>query len=513
MMPTSPLCEAVGIHVRYPGVVACDGAGVDVAAGEVHAVVGENGAGKSTLMHVLAGIVPAAAGEVRVEGVPVRTGRPRAARRAGIAMVFQRFRLVPSLTVARNVVLGADGEPFLLSDARLNRKVQEVADRLELGLDAGATVAALSAGERQRVEILRVFYRGAKVLILDEPTSVLTPDEGRSLMAWVRARAAAGVGVLLVSHKLPEVLSVADRITVMRRGRVVVAGRRAEGCSADELARLIVGDGQPISAVTAAGPPPATTTKRASGGLVLDGVSLGAAGGAEALRDVRLAVRPGEIVGVAGVAGNGQRLLADVAAGLIAPDSGSVAVVGRDLSGRGPAAFLQAGVRFVPESRDDVAVARALSVADNALLRAWREPGVVGGRFLSPARMAAFARALVASSGVRVSSVDVPAGALSGGNAQRLVLGREVASGPAVLVVAQPTQGLDVTATADVRARLAALREAGVAVLLIDSDLDEVLELSDRLFVMVRGRASEVGGGRPFDREAVGRRMTGSEEP
>ena len=521
MLP--PLCEAVDIQVRFPGVVACDGVGLDLAAGEVHAIVGENGAGKSTLMHVLAGIVRADAGEVRVAGVPVRNGRPRDARRAGIAMVYQRFRLLPSQTVARNVVLGTAGEPFLLSDVRLNRKVQEVADRLDLGLDAGATVEGLSAGERQRVEILRAFYRGARVLILDEPTSVLTPGEGRSLMTWVRGRAAAGVGVLLVSHKLSEVLAVADRVTVMRRGRVIVAGLRADGCSAGELARLIVGDRGPTAAVTpamtvAANPaeasvrPPVGTRSGPGSGLLLDQVSLRASGGAEALRDVVMAIRPGEIVGVAGVAGNGQRLLADVAAGLVAPDSGAVRVAGRDLAGRGPAAFLEAGVRYVPEARDDVAVARTLSVADNAVLRAWREPGVVGGRFLSPARMAGFAGALLASSGVRVPSLDVPAGALSGGNVQRLILGREIASGPAVLVVAQPTQGLDVTAAAGVRAGLVALREAGVAVLLIDSDLDEVLELSDRLFVMFRGRSTEVGGGRPFDREAVGRRMTAGGE-
>ena len=506
----APLCEARGITVRFPRVTACREVDLDLRAGEVHAVVGENGAGKSTLMHAIAGVTRYAEGSVRVDGVEVAGSSPRAARRAGIAMVFQRFRLVPTLTVAENVVLGQQDEPFILRSAALERRVQEAADRFEIDLRAGSMVGDLSEGGRQRTEILRVLYRGARVLILDEPTSILTPQEADQLVVWLRRRASEGVGIFLITHKLPEVFAAADRISVLRRGEIVARDLLPSEHTPDDVASLIVGEAAPAAAPSRR---PHDRPTPGEAALVLEHISLTPRVGRERLDDVSLQVRAGEILGIAGVSGNGQSLLAHVCAGLLSPDSGRVALLGNDLTGRTVRDFLDAGVRYAPEDRDHLAVARELPVADNAVLRRYREREAAGWPLVSRARILRFARELIAQCGARVPDPKLPVSTLSGGNLQKLVLGRETDTSPACLVVAQPTQGLDVAATVRVRADLMRLRDAGVAVLVLSSDLDEILELSDRIGVMYRGRLERVDGEPPFDRAAIGRRMVGHEAP
>lgn len=500
-----PLCRLDAVSVRFGSLLACRRVSLDLRRGEVHALVGENGAGKSTIMHALAGVVRPSEGSIEVEGGRLPPGEPRAASQAGVAMVFQRFRLVPALSVAENVVLGLKHEPWWLRRQRLNRKVQQTADRFALPLRAEARIADLGEGARQQVEILRVLYRGAKILILDEPTSVLAPSEAEQLMVWIRQRAAEGVGVYLISHKLPEVLAAADRISVLRRGEVVARDLVARECSVGRLTEMMMGErdrGDDAPATCGRG-------RRAQSKpcLSLTNVGLRLPGLREELCDVSLEIERGEILGIAGVSGNGQRLLAHVAAGLLAPARGCVRVEGNDLTGCGVRAFIEAGVGYAPENRDRLAVARSLSVKHNAVLRSYRQRAVGTRLFLSWTGLTERARRLIRGADVRTPSLDAPASALSGGNLQRLILARETEVAPRLFVVDQPTQGLDIVAAQRVHARLCQLRDLGMAVLLISSDLDEILTLADRLIVLYRGCALEVPGGPPFDRQVVGRLM------
>jgi simple sugar transport system ATP-binding protein len=471
-----------GITKRFPGVVANDRVDFEARVGEVHALLGENGAGKSTLSNILTGLYHPDEGELSLFGEPVAFASPKDALDAGVGMVHQHFRLVEPFTVAENVVLGDHrdvGRRLLLDRRATERRVAELADRYGLGVDPRARVWQLSVGEQQRVEILKTLYRDARILILDEPTAVLTPQEADALFATLRAMAAEGRTVVFISHKLHEVTAVADRVTVLRGGRSVATVVTAE-VTRHQLAALMVGRDVDVGRRRAAG---------AIGDPVLVVEGLGARGdrGVDALRDVSLTVRAGEVLGVAGVAGNGQRELAEAITGLRPLASGSVRVAGRELRGGDPREAIRAGVAHVPEDRLHTGVAPSLSISANVVLKSYKGAEVSAGPFLRLRRIRDRALDLIRRYDVRAAGPSVPARLLSGGNLQKVVLAREFSGRPTVLVAAAPTRGLDVGAIETVHGYLRDAAAAGVGVLLISEDLDEVLALADRIVVMYEG--------------------------
>ncbi len=493
VLTTGPAVELLGIWKRFPGVVANAGAHLRVERGSIHAVLGENGAGKSTLMNVLAGVYRPDEGEVWVEGAAHRFRTPADALAAGIGMVHQESRLVPSFTVAENVVLGAAGR--LLRRQAIEDEVAALSDRFGLATQPDRPVWQLSMGERQRVEILKALWRDARILILDEPTAVLTPAEADELGAVLRRMADAGRSVIFISHKLHEVTGFCDEATVLRRGETVAASLPVAETGAAELASLMVG----ASPVTTGRPPP-----HPPGEPLLEVTGLSAVGdrGLTAVDAVDLTVRAGEIVGIAGVAGNGQRELCQVIMGLRPSTGGRVSLAGVDLTRASPRTRFRAGLGYIPEDRLGVGLAPRLSVVDNAMLRTYAEHR--RGLLLVADRAAAHCAELVERFRVRTGSLDDPIAGLSGGNLQRLLVGRELSEHPRVVVAAQPTRGLDVQGVKFIQDLLIAERGAGVAVLLISEDLDELLTLADRLLVMHDGRI--VG---EFDPNTAARREIG----
>jgi general nucleoside transport system ATP-binding protein len=480
-----------GITKRFPGVLANDRVDFEAAAGEVHALLGENGAGKTTLSNILTGLYRPDEGLIELHGEPVHFHSPRDALDAGVGMVHQHFRLVAPFTVAENVVLGdhrAEGKTFRLHPRRIERRVAELGKQYGLEVDPRARVWQLSVGEQQRVEILKALFREARVLILDEPTAVLTPQEAETLFETLRAMAAEGRTVIFISHKLHEVKAVADRVTVLRAGRVVATVPAADA-TLRSLAALMVGreleaERRPDEA-------------REVGDVVLEmrGVSAPGDRGGEALRDVSLRVRAGEIVGVAGVAGNGQRELAETITGLRPATAGRIEVSGRPLPPGEPRGAIRAGVAHVPEDRLGTGVAPNLSVASNVALKSYRR-AASWGPLLRLRSMRDRAAELIRRNDVRGARPETRTRQLSGGNLQKVVLGREFAGEPRVLVAASPTRGLDVAAIETVHAYLRTAAASGVAILLISEDLDEILALADRVAVMYEGRiAGEVEAG------------------
>jgi general nucleoside transport system ATP-binding protein len=494
-MPEVPLLEAHGIVKTFPGVVALGGVDFALRPGEVHALLGENGAGKSTLASVLSGLYQPDAGEIRLAGRPVRLRSPREALARGIGMVHQHFRLVRRFTVAENIALGDRSQPVVMSAPEVEQAVTELGDRYGLPIRPDAVIGDLSVGEQQRVEIVKTLYRGVDVLLLDEPTSVLTPQEAEALFRTVRVMAADGKAVVFISHKLDEVMAIADVVTVMRDGRVVGTVPIGE-TSARDLARMMVGRDVTLSSIHGDTPP---------GGPVLEltDVALDASGRRSALTDISISVSAGEIVGVAGVAGNGQKPLAEVAAGLLAPTRGRVTVNGLDVTGHGPVAVRAAGLAYVPEDRLGTGLAPSLTLAEN--LQLTRRHGLL----LRRRRWLADAERLMREYDIRASGPNAVTSQLSGGNIQKVLLARELASGPSALVVASPTRGLDVGATEFVRSVLADRRAAGCGILLISVDLDEVRALSDRIYVLYGGRLVLERAGVDADVTELGLAMAG----
>jgi general nucleoside transport system ATP-binding protein len=473
-----------GIAKRFPAVVANDGVEFEAAPGEVHALLGENGAGKTTLSNILTGLYRPDEGRIELFGQPVEFHSPRDAIEAGVAMVHQHFRLVEPFTVAENVVLGDQrgiGRSFVLRPRAIEHRVAELSRRFGLAVDPRARIWQLSVGEQQRVEILKALYQDARILILDEPTAVLTPQEADALFETIRAMAADGRTIIFISHKLHEVKAVADRVTVLRRGKSVATTPTADA-TLRSLAALMVGREIDIER-------PADE-QRASGDVVLEVERLSAEGerGTPALQDVSLTVRGGEILGIAGVAGNGQRELAETIVGIRPATDGRVRVLGRALRNGEPRSAISRGVAYIPEDRLGTGVAPGLSVASNVVLKAYRRRDVSRGPLLRFGRIAELARQIIEQYDVRTSSPDVPAWQLSGGNLQKVVLGREFSGEPAVLIAASPTRGLDVAAIASVHSHLREAAARGVAVLLLSEDLDEILVLADRVAVMYEGR-------------------------
>ena len=480
-MAEAPLLQLRGITKRFPGVVANDDIDFDLRRGEIHALLGENGAGKSTLMNILYGLYGADAGEILLAGERLELGSPKAAIEHGIGMVHQHFMLVPVLSVAENIVLAVEPRHagVLLDRAAAHRRVADLSARHGLVVDPDARVAELTVGQQQRVEILKALYRGADILVLDEPTAVLTPQEAQELFEILRALRAEGASIVFISHKLNEVLEIADRITVLRRGRVVDT-IPATGATDESLARMMVGREVLLRLEKRPAEPAAPL-------LQVERLEVADDRGLPAVDDVTFEVRAGEIVGLAGVDANGQRELVEAIAGLRPVRGGRIVVAGRDLTRATVRERLERGLALVPEDRHRRGLVLPFSLAENLALRDYRRPPSSRHGVLDLRAILRRAGRLLREFDVRGGTASTRADALSGGNQQKLVLARELAGEPVVLVAAQPTRGLDVGAIEFVHRRLVAQRDAGRAVLLVSLDLDEILSLADRILVVYEG--------------------------
>jgi simple sugar transport system ATP-binding protein len=496
--------EARGIVKAFPGVIANDNVSLDLRVGEVHAVLGENGAGKSTLMNILAGLYRPDSGELLLDGRPVVFNSPRDAIAAGVGMVHQHFTLVPSQTVTENVILGLDSPRFLLRTGRAEAKVGQLAKQFGLRVDPRAKIWQLSVGEQQRVEILKMLYRGARILIMDEPTAVLAPQEIEELFRTLRSMTAGGRSVAFISHKLGEVLAIADRITVVRRGKVTAAGMPAAGSTRADLARLMIGR-EVIETVV--------RTPARLGDTILEVSNVEAVNDRElpALRGATFTIRSGEIAGIAAIAGNGQSELAEVITGLRAC-SGRIRMNGRDIANASARYAIRHGVAHVPEDRTGVGSAPNLSVADNLIMKAYRTPPIAQGWLIDTVRARGIAEAMRQRYAIATPSIDTEARLLSGGNLQRLILAREIESEPDLIIAVQPTRGLDVGAIESVHRLLMARRANGAAILLITEELDEIMSLADRIDVMYEGRIVGSFPVESADIERIGLLMTGGDD-
>ena len=493
-----------GITKLFPGVVANEDVDFEANAGEVHALLGENGAGKTTLMNVLTGLYRPDEGEIHMFGKRVHFHGPRDALDAGIGMVHQHFRLVETLTVADNLMLGWHTPRWWLGARAGRRQVREVSEALRMHVDPDARIWQLSVGEQQRVEIVKAVFRGSRVLVLDEPTAVLTPQEADQLFDTLRLMAREGHSVIVITHKLHEVMAVADRITVLRGGRKVATVATAESTQRS-LAGLMVG--REVAEARRIDRPQAIGEVT----LAVDGISVAGDRGGLAVDDVSLEVRAGEIVGIAGVAGNGQRELAEAVYGIRDLEAGTVRVDGRVLRAGDPRAAIAAGVAHVPEDRLGTGLAPSLSISANVSLKRYRKAPVSKGPLLLVRKMRELALALIQRYDVKAPGPDTPARNLSGGNLQKLVLGREFEGDPRVLIAAQPTRGLDVGAIETVHGYLREAAEKGVAVLLISEDLDEIRALADRILVMYEGAVVGEADPERTGVEEIGLLMAGAE--
>jgi simple sugar transport system ATP-binding protein len=493
-----------GIVKQFPGVVANDHVDFEALEGEIHALLGENGAGKSTLSNIMTGLYRPDEGEIRIHGGVVEFRSPRDALAAGIGMVHQHFRLAASFTVAENFALGAQaGGGFLLEATAIEDRVAELADRYRMPVNPRARVWQLSVGERQRVEILKALYRGARILILDEPTSLLTPQEAENLFGTLRLMSAEGRTVIFISHKLEEVMAVSDRVTVLRGGKSL-GTVLTQATTPRELARLMVGR-DVVFSQKAAG-----HTVGQAVLLELRGIEAETDMGTLALRGIDLQLHAGEILGVAGVAGNGQRELAEVITGMRACVAGSLLVSGKAVRGHDPRQAIELGIAHVPEDRLGTGVAPSLSIADNLILKEYRRPPASTLGVIRYDRVRARADDLIRRFDIRAVSPQTPTRLLSGGNVQKVLLARELSGSPKVLVAASPTRGLDVAATEAVRAVLLEAAAQGVGILLISEDLDEILALADRVAVLYEGRVMGVVPRRDAHVEELGLLMAGS---
>ena len=502
MEDAAPVLELRGITKRFPGIVANDRIDFDLQRGEVHALLGENGAGKSTLMNVLYGLYSPDEGEIRIKGEPVRFHSPKDAIGRGIGMVHQHFMLIPVMTVAENIILATEPTRagVMLDYRAARRRVSDLSRTFNFAIDPDARIQNITVGQQQRVEILKALYRHADILILDEPTAVLTPQEAEELFAILRTLTKEGMSVIFISHKLNEVLSIANRTTVLRRGKKIDTVPR-EGATEEGLARLMVGRDVLLRVDKQSASPeePLLVVKDVS---ALDDRDL------EAVRGVSFQVHGGEIVGIAGVDGNGQAELIEAVTGLRRPKEGTITVGGRDVTRAGAKDVIESGVGHIPQDRQRRGLVLEFTLAENLALEDYRYSPDSRLGWLFPRRLVARARRLLKEFDVRGGGPQTRASTLSGGNQQKVVIAREVGRDPRVLLAAQPTRGLDVGAIEYVHRRLVQTRDEGKAVLLVSLELDEILSLADRILVMYEGRIVAEHGP-DVSEEELGIEMTG----
>jgi general nucleoside transport system ATP-binding protein len=477
-----PVLELRGITKRFPGIVANDDVSFDLRQGEVHALLGENGAGKSTLMNVLYGLYHADEGEIRINGKPVQIGSTRAAIENGVGMVHQHFMLIPVMTVAENIVLATEPVKHVafLDYAAAENRVRDLSNRFGLAVDPRRVVETITVGQQQRVEILKALYRGADILVLDEPTAVLTPQEAHELFAIIRSLTEQGKSIIFISHKLNEVTEIADRITVLRRGKKIET-LPAAGATEEGLARLMVGR-EVLLRVDKSRATPGEPLLEVEDLHVVDDRAV------DKVRGASFQVCGGEIVGIAGVDGNGQTELIDAIAGLRRVQSGRIAIAGEDVTGEGPKEVLDTGLGHIPEDRQRRGLILDFSLAENLALHDYDSPPASRFGWLYPSRLIARARKLLQQFDVRGGGPQTLAAGLSGGNQQKVVLAREIDRNPRVLIAAQPTRGLDVGAIEYVHRRLVEERDEGRGVLLVSLELEEIQSLSDRILVIYEGQ-------------------------
>ncbi len=507
MAESGPVLEMRGITKRYPGVLANDAIDLDLRSGEIHALLGENGAGKSTLMNILYGLAVPDAGTILIDGQPVDILGPHDAIDRGISMVHQHFMLVPVLTVAENILLGEEtmANPIFLDRNEARRRIVALGRQFGFEIDPDAKIESLSVGWQQRVEILKALYRKARILVLDEPTAVLTPQETEEIFAVLRRLAAEGHSIIFISHKLYEVLEIADRITVIRRGRVV--GQRIPSeTNEEDLAELMVGRNVQLT-VDRGESHPADTVLSVSDLRAKDDR------GREVVRGIHLEVKAGETLGIAGVAGNGQEELVEVLTGLRKPTAGSVVMAGRDVTGWGPRQLYEAGLAHVPGDRHRWAMIEGFPLEDNLVLTSYYRPPFARGLVRQDGAIDKWASELIERYDIRTPSPTVTMDTLSGGNQQKAIVAREFSGAPRLLILDQPTRGLDVGSIEFIHRRAIEMRDAGAGILLVSAELDEVLELSDRIAVIYRGELVATLDGRTANKEEVGLLMaTGGRE-
>lgn len=502
MNNTTPLAvEMSDIVIRFPGVLANDHVNFTLKKGEIHALLGENGAGKSTLMNALAGLQKPSEGVIKINGRSVSFNSPKDAIAVGIGMVHQHFMLVPTQTVTENILLGLDNIPFFMNMSKYNQEIRELQAQFGLHVDPEAMIWQLSVGEQQRVEILKTLYRGADILIMDEPTAVLAPQEIEELMQTMRSMVAQGKSIIFISHKLQEVAAIADRVTVLRKGVVTAQGHSMEGLDRKELAQLMVGR-EVVFRVE--------KENQKAGDVVLSVNNVNAENnkGVPALRDVSLEVRSGEILGVAGVSGNGQSELAEVITGL-RECTGSIVVNGEEVSNQSPIVAIKQGVAHIPEDRNKVGSSPNMSITENTIMKDYKEDPVGSGWRINFLKASERAQGLKQKYQILAPSVQTLARKLSGGNLQKVILAREISTKPRLMVAVQPTRGLDVGAIEAVQTLLLEQRAEGTAVLLISEELEELLSLSDRIAVMFDGRIMGTVDAETANIEEIGLMMTG----
>ncbi|WP_424189605.1 ABC transporter ATP-binding protein [Actinokineospora sp. G85] len=500
----APAVELTGITKRFPGVVANSDVNITVRPGTVHALVGENGAGKSTLMKILYGMQQPDEGVIAVDGSPVVFASPADAIRAGIGMVHQHFMLADNLTVLENVVLGSEpGSPLAMDFAGARRRIRDISDSYGLNVDPNRLVDELGVGERQRVEILKVLYRGARTLILDEPTAVLVPQEVDELFGNLRELKAEGLTILFISHKLDEVLSVADDITVIRRGTTVASVSPKE-VTARKLAELMVGTALPVPELRES-----TVTDRPV--LTVTDLTVTGVDGRKVLDGVSFTIRAGEVLGIAGVEGNGQAELVEALMGIRAPAAGSITLGERDITRLPTRRRREAGVGYIPEDRHRQGVVLEATLWENRVLGHQTRKPSSRGPLIDIRAAKADTERIVRDYDVRTPGIDVHASALSGGNQQKLIVGREMSADPVLLIASHPTRGVDVGAQAAIWDHIRRARAEHLAVLLISADLDELIGMSDSLSVILRGRLVADHDPSTVTPEQLGSAMTGAE--
>jgi simple sugar transport system ATP-binding protein len=496
------MLEMRGITKRFPGVLAADHVDFDVYPGEVHTLLGENGAGKSTLMKILYGLYEEDEGEVLLHGEPLEIHEPTDAITHGIGMIHQHFMLVPTLTVAENVALGLKSTKGIRTDLDVvSARIEELAEVYGLRVDPSTYVWQMAVGEQQRVEIIKALYRDARLLILDEPTAVLTPQEVDQLFVTLRQLRDDGRGLIFISHKLHEVLALSTRITVLRHGRVT-GSVPVEGATRESLAQMMVGRAVKLA-------PDKTPAKPGQAKLEIRGLRVLRDRGEEGVRGLDLDVRAGEITGVAGVSGNGQMLLAEAVAGLRTPTAGSIKISGTEVVGMTPKEVRRAGLAYVPEKRMKDGAIGAFTISENILLIDHDDKQYLNRGLFDFAAIREHSQALVDEYTVKTPTLDTPARNLSGGNIQKMIIARELSGTPEVLVAAQPTRGVDIGAAEYIHKRLIEQRDQNTAILMISEDLDEVFGVSDRIVVMYEGEIMGIVDPKTASREEVGLMMAG----